>query len=202
MNDYNFNDFEIPDLNIKDPVLQSILNPILDIMQDIDDVNNIWENPTQLAAMMNTLEQSLSMIFIILPQESELRDSLERLNDFIQKIKDDNYVIDPDEYTDILTDLLDCLQNMSLSDEINNDANDIKSTLDRVLKEKNISSVIIDDVTAVKNIQSFELPLFIQETSSLIKSNEAQGFFMAKIENLNTQTINDISMIVDKVIGD
>jgi hypothetical protein len=86
--------------------------------------------------------------------------------------------------------------------EINNNPDDIKSTLDRVLKEKNIRSVIVDDVTALKKIESFQLPLFIQDTSSLIKANEAQGFFMCKIENLSTQTINDITMIVDKVIGE
>jgi hypothetical protein len=85
---------------------------------------------------------------------------------------------------------------------IQNNANDIKSTINRVLKEKNIRSVIVDDVTEVKNVESFELPLFIQETSSLIKANEAQGFFMAKIENLSMQTINDINMIVDKVVSD
>lgn len=86
--------------------------------------------------------------------------------------------------------------------EIKNNPDDIKSTLDRVLKEKNIRSVIVDDVTALKKIESFELPLFIQDTSSLIKANEAQGFFMGKIENLSKQTINDITMIVDKVIGE
>jgi hypothetical protein len=86
--------------------------------------------------------------------------------------------------------------------EIKNNPADIKNTLDRILKEKNISCVIVDDVTALKDIQSFELPLFIQETSSLIKANEAQGYFMAKIENLSKETINDISMIVDKVIGE
>ncbi len=86
--------------------------------------------------------------------------------------------------------------------EVKNNPDDIKSTLDRVLKEKNISCVIVDDVTSVKKIESFELPIFIQDTSSLIKANEAQGFFMGKIENLSKQTINDITMIVDKVIGE
>ena len=86
--------------------------------------------------------------------------------------------------------------------EIKNNPDDIRNTINRVLKEKNISCVIIDDITAVKKIKSFELPLFIQDTSSLIKANEAQGFFMAKIENLSKQTINDITMIVDKVIGE
>ena len=86
--------------------------------------------------------------------------------------------------------------------EVKNNPDAIKSTLDRVLKEKNISCVIVDDVTAVKKIESFELPIFIQDTSSLIKANEAQGFFIGKMENLGKQTINDITMIVDKVIGE
>ena len=86
--------------------------------------------------------------------------------------------------------------------DVKNNPDDIKSAIDRVLKEKNISCVIVDDITAVKKIKSFELPLFIQDTSSLIKANEAQGFFMGKIENLSKQTINDITMVVDKVIGE
>jgi len=86
--------------------------------------------------------------------------------------------------------------------DVKNNPDDIKSAVDRVLKEKNISCVIVDDVTAVKKIESFELPIFIQDTSSLIKANEAQGFFMGKIENLSKQTINDITMIVEKVIGE
>lgn len=86
--------------------------------------------------------------------------------------------------------------------DVKNNPDDIKSAIDRVLKEKNIGCVIVDDVTAVKNIKSFELPIFIQDASSLIKANEAQGFFMGKIENLSKQTINDITMIVDKVIGE
>lgn len=86
--------------------------------------------------------------------------------------------------------------------DVENNPDDIKSAIDRVLKEKNIGCVIVDDVTAVKKIKSFELPIFIQDTSSLIKANEAQGFFIGKIENLSKQTINDITMIVDKVIGE
>jgi hypothetical protein len=85
---------------------------------------------------------------------------------------------------------------------VKNNPDDIKSALDRVLKEKNIGCVIVDDVTAVKKIENFELPIFIQDASSLIKANEAQGFFMGNIENLSKQTINDITMIVDKVIGE
>ncbi len=85
---------------------------------------------------------------------------------------------------------------------VNNNPNDIKTTLDRVLKEKNIRCVVIDNVSALKDIKKFEIPLFVQDTSLLIKSNEAQGFFIGKIENLDKETINDISMIVDKVMGE
>ncbi len=85
---------------------------------------------------------------------------------------------------------------------INNNPDDIKNTLDRVLKEKGLRCVVIDDITELKNIESFELPLFIQDTSSLIKTNEAQGFFIGKMEHLGKETINDISMIVDKMIGE
>lgn len=85
---------------------------------------------------------------------------------------------------------------------VNNNPNDIKTTLDRILKEKNIRCVIIDNVSALKDIKKFELPLFIQDTSSLIKSSEAQGFFIGKIENLDKETINDISMLVDKVMSE
>ena len=84
----------------------------------------------------------------------------------------------------------------------NNNPTDIKNTLDRVLKENNINCVIVDDVTSVKNIERFELPLFIQDTSALIRSNEAQGYFVGKIDNIDKRMINDVSMLVDKVIGE
>jgi len=86
--------------------------------------------------------------------------------------------------------------------KIKNTPDEIKSTLDRVLKEKGLSCVIIDNVAAVKNIEKFEIPMFIQDTSSLIRANEAQGFFIGKIEDLSKQTINDINMLVDKVVGE
>lgn len=86
--------------------------------------------------------------------------------------------------------------------EIKNNPDDIKTTLDRVLKEKDIRSVIIDDVADVKDVQKFELPKFVQDASSLIKTNEAQGFFIGKMENLDKETINDIGMLVDKVLGE
>ena len=85
---------------------------------------------------------------------------------------------------------------------VKNNPSDIKSSLDRILKEKDIKCVIVDNVSAVKNIEKFEMPLFVQDTASLIKSNGAQGFFIGKIESLDKQTINDISMLVDRVLGD
>ncbi len=86
--------------------------------------------------------------------------------------------------------------------EIQNNPDEIKNTIDRVLKEKDLGCVVIDDVGAVKKIKEFELPKFVQDTASLIKSNEAQGFFVGKIEGLGKETINDITMLVDKVIGE
>ena len=83
---------------------------------------------------------------------------------------------------------------------IDNNPEVIKQSISRVLKEKNLNCVIFDDVSELDNIEKFNIPLFVQEAASLIKSNEAQGFFMGNIEKLGNQTINDISMLVDKVI--
>ena len=86
--------------------------------------------------------------------------------------------------------------------EIKNNSDEIRSTLDRMLKEKDLGCVIIDNVAEVKNIKKFEIPMFVQDTSSLIKANGAQGFFIGKIEDLSKQTINDITMLVDRVVGE
>jgi len=86
--------------------------------------------------------------------------------------------------------------------EIKNNPDEIRTTLDRVLKERDLNVVVIDNVAAVKKIKKFELPKFVQDTASLIKANKAQGFFIGKIEKLGKQTINDITMLVDKVIGE
>jgi hypothetical protein len=83
---------------------------------------------------------------------------------------------------------------------IKNNPDEIKKALERMLKEKEIGRVIIDNISAVKKIRRFELPKFVQDTASLIKANEAQGFFIGKIEDLNKQIINDISMLVDKIV--
>jgi hypothetical protein len=85
---------------------------------------------------------------------------------------------------------------------VKNNPTDIKSSLDRILKEKDIKCVIVDNVSAFKNVEKFEMPLFVQDTASLIKSNGAQGFFIGKIESLDKQTINDISMLMDRVLGE
>lgn len=85
---------------------------------------------------------------------------------------------------------------------IKNDPEDIKNSIKRMLREKNIKCVVVDNVSAIKNLEKFEIPLFIQETSALIKSNEAQGFFVGYMEKIDKQMINDITMLVDKVIGD
>lgn len=85
---------------------------------------------------------------------------------------------------------------------VKNNPEDIKTTLDKVLKEKSINVVVIDNVSAVKIIKKFELPKFVQDMSLLIKANRAQGFFIGIIEDLGVQTLNDITMFVDKVTGD
>jgi len=85
---------------------------------------------------------------------------------------------------------------------IKNTPHDIKITVDKVLKEKNIKVVVIDNVESVKAIKKFELPRFVQDMTLLIKANRAQGFFIGKTENLEVQTLNDIAMFVDKVTGD
>lgn len=85
---------------------------------------------------------------------------------------------------------------------ISNNPDEIKVAIDRILKEKDLSCVIIDDIAGLKNIEKFELPKFVQDTSSLIKSNKVQGLFIGRMENLEKETINDITMLVDKVTGD
>ena len=85
---------------------------------------------------------------------------------------------------------------------VKNNPDEIKNTIDRLLKEKDLGIVVIDNITGVKNIEKFEIPKFVQDTASLIKSNEAQGFFIGKVENLDKELINDITMLVDKVIED
>jgi hypothetical protein len=85
---------------------------------------------------------------------------------------------------------------------VKNNPKDLKNTIDKILKEKDSRVVIIDDISNIGSIQNYELPKFVQETAAMIKSNEAQGFFIGKINNLDKQIINDITMLVDKVIGD
>jgi hypothetical protein len=83
---------------------------------------------------------------------------------------------------------------------ISNNPSEIENALERILKERDISRVIIDNISAVKKIKKFELPKFVQDIASLIKAHEAQGFFIGKIEKLDKQMINDISMLVDKIV--
>jgi len=85
---------------------------------------------------------------------------------------------------------------------IKNTPDDIKIALERVLKEKNPSCIVVDDISALKNIEKFELPKFVQDVSLLVKANGSRGFFIGIIENINKETINDITMFVDKVMGD
>jgi hypothetical protein len=84
---------------------------------------------------------------------------------------------------------------------IKNNPTEIKNILDRKLREESFNSVIIDNIHVIKDIKSFEIPIFIQDIASLIKQNESQGFFIGNKEKINKEIINDISMLVDKVIG-
>ncbi|MEF8879231.1 MAG: hypothetical protein V5A64_02410 [Candidatus Thermoplasmatota archaeon] len=86
--------------------------------------------------------------------------------------------------------------------KIENQPEKIKDNLRRVLREKNIKCVVIDDVSSVNEVEKFEIPLFVQQVSSLIKANESQGFFIGRLEKIDKQMINDISMLVDKVLGE
>jgi hypothetical protein len=54
----------------------------------------------------------------------------------------------------------------------------------------------------VKKIGTYDISRYVQDLSLLIKSNESMGFFIGKIDKLNKETINDVMMFVDKVIGD
>ncbi len=85
---------------------------------------------------------------------------------------------------------------------IQNNPEAIKQAVERVLKEQMVNCVVIDHLSAVKKVKTFELPLFVQELSSLIKAHRAQGFFIGKMEQLEKGTISDITMLVDKVVGD
>lgn len=84
--------------------------------------------------------------------------------------------------------------------EIKNNPNEIKNVLDRKLKEESFNCVIIDNINALKDIKPFEIPQFVQDVASVIKANEAQGFFIGKKDLINKETINDITMLVDKVM--
>jgi len=86
--------------------------------------------------------------------------------------------------------------------KINNDPEELKSNISRILKEKNINCILIDNISAVKKIKDFELPKFVQETALIVKSNKVQGFFIEEIDKISKQIMNDISMLVDKVVGD
>ena len=85
---------------------------------------------------------------------------------------------------------------------IKNTPDDIKIALERVLKEKNPSCIVVDDISALKNIEKFEVPKFVQDVSLLVKANGSRGFFIGINENISKETINDITMFVDKVMGD
>jgi len=124
-----------------------------------------------------------------------LKDPYKRIVDFLDMYGIDTSAMQFIDASGVKCDAENCI-------EINNDPDEIQSTLDRVLKEKGFGCVIVDNIAAVEKIKKFEVPKFVQDTASLIKANDAQGFFIGKMENLGKETINDITMLVDKVIGD
>lgn len=124
-----------------------------------------------------------------------LKDPYKRIVDFLDMYGIDTSVMQFIDASGVKCDAENCI-------EINNDPDEIQSTLDRVLKEKGFGCVIVDNIAAVEKIKKFEVPKFVQDTASLIKANEARGFFIGKMENLGKETINDITVLVDKVIGD
>ena len=82
---------------------------------------------------------------------------------------------------------------------IDNNPATLKNTLDRLLKENQIDTVILDDFVDVQKVQDFELPLFVQNISDIIKTSEARGYFIANEDKIDNNLAKDISLIVDKI---
>jgi hypothetical protein len=82
---------------------------------------------------------------------------------------------------------------------IDNNPATLKNTLDRLLKENQIDTVILDDFVDVQKIQDFELPLFVQNISDIIKTSEARGYFIVNEDKIDNNLAKDISLIVDKI---
>lgn len=80
---------------------------------------------------------------------------------------------------------------------VGNSPDDLKSALDRMLKEKSFSRVIVDDISSISGVRDFEMPLVVQQLSEVIKANDAQGLFIGERERLDEKIISDIAMIVD-----
>jgi len=79
------------------------------------------------------------------------------------------------------------------------DISTLKTVLSRTLSEHRFSSVIIDDMTMIPNIQPHELPYMIQEIRSVLKQHGVRGYFLINKERLDHTIIDDISMIVDRI---
>lgn len=82
-------------------------------------------------------------------------------------------------------------------DQANSDS--IKKVLNRSLQEKRYDTVILDSITSLNNVESFELPFFVQQISEIMKKHNVAGYFIADNDKINYSIIDDISMVIDRV---
>lgn len=79
------------------------------------------------------------------------------------------------------------------------DKDTLQDTIYRLLREKRFNTVVIDTITAMVQVESFELPMVIQNYSEIIKQQGAAGYFIAEKDRIDGGTVEDISMILDKI---
>jgi len=79
------------------------------------------------------------------------------------------------------------------------DVKELQTVLSRLLSEHRFTSVIIDDIANIPNIQPHELPYIIQEIRSILKQHGVRGYFLIDKQQLDYSIIEDISLIVDRV---
>jgi hypothetical protein len=75
----------------------------------------------------------------------------------------------------------------------------LKQLLDKTLSEHRCTMVCIDSITSLPNVRPFEVSLAIQQLRSIMKQHSVSGYFIADIKQLTYETIDDISMIVDRI---
>jgi hypothetical protein len=79
------------------------------------------------------------------------------------------------------------------------DQKTIKDTLQRILREQRFHTVIFDDITSLNEVKSYELPMVIQDYAETMKQQRVGSYFIADREKIEYSTIEDISMIIDRV---